>query len=143
MNLYAPVSTQIISALFDFTGEIAAREGEGTIELVPCQVLGTGIRLVTTRMITDEPLFFVATGSRSSLSAAADENVAVAVAVAVGASYRASDGLAASAASAAGSDALCRRGMIAKRATDNISARNWNTGGTSTLHHRIFTVISR
>jgi hypothetical protein len=125
MNLYAPVSTQIISALFDFAGEIAAREGERTIELVPCQVFGTGIRLVTTRMITDEPLFFVATGSRSSLSAAADENVAVAVAV--GASYRASDGLAASAASAAGSDALRRRGMIAKRATDNISARNWNT----------------
>ena len=125
MNLYAPVSTQIISALFDFAGEIAAREGERTIELVPCQVFGTGIRLVTTRMITDEPLFFVATGSRSSLSAAVNENVAVAVAV--GASDGASDGLTASAASAAGSDALCRRGMIAKRATDNISARNWYT----------------
>ena len=141
MNLYAPVSTQIISALFDFGGEIAVREGGFTIELVPCQVFGTGIRLVTTRMITDEPLFFVATGSRSSLSASADENVAVAVAVR--ASYWACNGLAASAAPAAGSDGLCRRGMIAKTATDNISARNWNSRGTNTLHHRIFTVISR
>ena len=104
--------------------KIAAREGELTIELVPCQMFGAGIRLVTARMITDEPLFFVATGSRPSLSAAADENMAAGVAV--GAGYRTCDGLAASAATAARSDVLCRSGMIAKT-SDNISARNWNT----------------